>query len=201
MYNDVNVDNELKKGAPGSASTSASAGVGPYAGKAEAELWDRFFGDWIWRAVECLIDIKDFNPSPRWISNRLGISVEQAVDAIDGLLALNRIMRDQEGGYVKNPEAPQGKKTYAEGEFNKLITDYFIMSNQINSRIKVEKYNDVYMNQVIMSGSRKDVDEFVKKIKSAVDELREKGTIEADDIDVFGMTIGVVSLTEAQDEA
>ena len=51
-------------------------------------------GNWIWRTIQCLIESPDFNPSPKWSANRLGISIEKAVEAFDGLERLGIIKRE-----------------------------------------------------------------------------------------------------------
>ena len=63
----------------------------------KAQLLDNYSGNWIWRAVECLVKSKDFNPSPKWIADRLSISIENAVDAIEGLEKLRLITRTSTG--------------------------------------------------------------------------------------------------------
>jgi hypothetical protein len=50
-----------------------------------------FTENWLWRSLFVLIDHPNFNPSPRWISSELGVSVEKAVDALEGLQKLNLI--------------------------------------------------------------------------------------------------------------
>ncbi len=42
-------------------------------------------GNWIWRAVQTLVRAPDFNASPKWIAARLNISIEKAVDALEGV--------------------------------------------------------------------------------------------------------------------
>jgi hypothetical protein len=56
--------------------------------------WEQWLGNWTWRAVQCLVESPDFNPSPKWISKRLNISVENAVDSLEGLERLGCIVRD-----------------------------------------------------------------------------------------------------------
>ena len=51
----------------------------------------QFTDNWIWRTVHCLIESPNFDPSPKWIAKKLDISVEKAVDAIEGLLKLGLI--------------------------------------------------------------------------------------------------------------
>lgn len=54
----------------------------------------QYSGSWIWRAVECLVESPEFNPSPKWVAQRLNISVEKAVDAFEGLERLGYIKRE-----------------------------------------------------------------------------------------------------------
>lgn len=50
-------------------------------------------GNWIWRAVQTLVESPDFNPSAKWIAQRLNITVEKAVNALDGLERLGILAR------------------------------------------------------------------------------------------------------------
>ncbi|RYZ90341.1 MAG: DUF4423 domain-containing protein [Proteobacteria bacterium] len=51
-------------------------------------------GNWIWRAVQTLVLAPDFSPSPKWVATRLNISIEKALDALEGLERLGFIHRD-----------------------------------------------------------------------------------------------------------
>lgn len=41
----------------------------------------------------CLVETKDFNPSPKWIASRLSITVEKALDAIEGLTRMGCVIK------------------------------------------------------------------------------------------------------------
>lgn len=58
--------------------------------------------NWIWRAVQCLVDAPDFNSSPKWIATRLNISIEKAVEAAEGVERLGYIRR--EDGNLKSSD-------------------------------------------------------------------------------------------------
>lgn len=58
---------------------------------------------WMWRAVESLITAKNFNPSPKAIARRLNITVEQAVESLEGLEKIGVISR-QNNTYIKKIE-------------------------------------------------------------------------------------------------
>lgn len=47
-----------------------------------------------WWAVFASFDLPDFNPSPTWIAKKTNISVEEVVDALDGLEVLGLFKRD-----------------------------------------------------------------------------------------------------------
>lgn len=76
-------------------------------GKADLK---QYCGNWIWRALECLVDSKDFNPSPKWISQRLNISIENAVDAIEGLERMGLIVRTG-NSFKSSQEVSQDRKS------------------------------------------------------------------------------------------
>lgn len=57
------------------------------------ERLKHFYGNWVWRATEALIDHPDFEPSAQWLKNRLNISLEEAVEALDGLEKLGVFTR------------------------------------------------------------------------------------------------------------
>lgn len=61
-----------------------------------SEAIDLFYGNWIWRAVHALIEHPNFNSSPNWIAKTLSISVEEALDALEGLEDLGLITRGEE---------------------------------------------------------------------------------------------------------
>ena len=50
--------------------------------------------NWVWRAVEALVTSKTFDPSATAIANRLNVSIEASVNALEGLERLGFIVRD-----------------------------------------------------------------------------------------------------------
>lgn len=62
--------------------------------EARAADLQNWAGNWIWRAVQCLVESPDFNASPKWIAGRLNVSIEKAVDAVEGLERLGFILRN-----------------------------------------------------------------------------------------------------------
>ena len=53
-----------------------------------------YSSNWVWRAIESLVTAKNFNPAISAIANRLNVSIEAVVNALEGLERLNIIKRD-----------------------------------------------------------------------------------------------------------
>ncbi|RYZ93647.1 MAG: DUF4423 domain-containing protein [Proteobacteria bacterium] len=103
--------------------------------EAEARASDlqSWAGNWIWRAVQTLVRAPDFNPSPKWVATRLNVSVEKALDALEGLERLGFITRDGAGGYAHTKEWVQllpGKVTRAQ-----LLNEHSKIAPQIITKL------------------------------------------------------------------
>ncbi len=70
-----------------------SAGIGKMNEQFTSDL-AQYSGNWIWRALECLIESPDFEYSPKWAAKRLNVTVEKIVDAYEGLDRLGYIKRE-----------------------------------------------------------------------------------------------------------
>lgn len=49
--------------------------------------------NWVWRAIESLVTAKNFDPSVTAIANRLNVSIEAVVSALEGLERMGLIVR------------------------------------------------------------------------------------------------------------
>lgn len=88
----------------------------------KSELLEMYCGNWIWRAVECLLDSKNEKHTVSTIAERLNISVENAVSAVEGLLAL---------GYIK----------WNGGVIEKIIPEYHIGTAEIDKKEWLKIYS------------------------------------------------------------
>ncbi|RYZ91318.1 MAG: DUF4423 domain-containing protein, partial [Proteobacteria bacterium] len=89
-------------------------------------------GNWIWRAVQTLVRAPDFSSSPKWVATRLNISVEKALDALEGLERLGFISREG-SGFVHTKEWVQllpGKVTRAQ-----LLNEHSKIAPQIITKL------------------------------------------------------------------
>lgn len=58
--------------------------------------------DWHYYAILSLAETKDFEGSPKWIAQRLGISERSATEAVDRLLRLDMLERDKKTGKLQS---------------------------------------------------------------------------------------------------
>lgn len=108
----------------------------------KADLY-QYSGNWIWRAIECLVESPDFNPSPKWAAQRLNITVEKAVDAFEGLERLGYIKRD---GATYKPLSSEYHIGVAEFTREELLSIQSKLAPQIISKLKASsKFTTYFM--------------------------------------------------------
>ncbi len=64
----------------------------------------RVISDWYHAAILELTQVKDFQSDLKWISNRLGISLDETQVAIQRLTQLKLLSADSDGKWIANPE-------------------------------------------------------------------------------------------------
>jgi len=150
-----------------------------------------FCGNWIWRAVEALVQAKDFNPNPAWIADRLNISAVAASEALEGLERIGMIVKT-EGGYVGSEVLAQ----YKGGSIDR--SDRFEIHNKIKEQISNRTTSrDCYANAVFLS-SKVDINDFYKKFCGLVEELNNKALSEGTGAEVYAMELSLARLTREQ---
>jgi hypothetical protein len=131
-----------------------------------------FYGNWIWRAVHCLIDCPDFNPSPKWSASRLNIGVEKIVDAFEGLERLNLIKRENNTFKLTNDWT---QVTPKDADPTDLLKAHSRLSAQITSKLTPEDKFTVQFfrgNKELVS---KYSPKFIQLYKEMNDEAEAKG--------------------------
>lgn len=96
------------------------------------DLQLEYVGNWIWRSVASLIDTKDFNPSPRWIAEKLNVRYAEVIKALEGLERLGIIGRTKTGykkllKYVYFSDRDLDPKA--------VLSDHVLISTQIMGRL------------------------------------------------------------------
>lgn len=126
-------------------------------------------GNWIWRAVQCLVQSPDFNASPKWIANRLNISIDKAVDAIEGLERLGFIKREG-ATYVHVKEwvqiLPTGTVTRDD-----LLTTHSKIAPQIISKLTA---NDKFTTQFFLANQEL-ISKYAPKFVQLYREMNDEG--------------------------
>lgn len=97
--------------------------------------WEQWLGNWIWRATQCLVELPDFNPSPKWIAKRLNVSIENAVEAIEGLERLGCIAKS---GFSYKVVQNWHQLTPQTLDRNRLLTAQSRIAPQLISKLKPE---------------------------------------------------------------
>lgn len=93
----------------------------------------QYAGNWIWRALECLVEAKDFQSSPKWAAARLNVTVEKVVDGYEGLERLGYVRRNG-AEYVKAaPEYHIGAKDMSSDD---LLGIHAKLAPQVISKLK-----------------------------------------------------------------
>ncbi len=144
-------------------------------------------GNWIWRAVQCLVESPDFNPSPKWSATRLNVSIEKIVEAFDGLERLNIIHRDQ-NTYKVNSNWFQ--LTPSETSRENLLTAHTRLAPQILSKLNP---SDKFTVQFIR-GDKQLIEKYAPKFIQLYKEMNNEA-IANDMSDIIASEMSFVVLT------
>lgn len=147
-----------------------------------------FCGNWVWRAVEALVQSPDFNPNPAWIADRLNISAGAAKDALEGLERIGMIKVTADG-YKNNAE-----HFYA--NCNDLDrSDLFEIHNKMKSQIDSKLTSRSSFSNTILLTNKKHIEGFYKKFAAAVAELNRQSAEDAGCDEVFAFELSLARLT------
>jgi hypothetical protein len=145
---------------------------------------------WIWRAVECLVEAPDFEPSPKWSAKRLNISIDKVVDAFEGLERLGYIKREG-NSYIKPTEYVAVDTSHITRE--NLIQSHSNLAPQIITRLTTEdKFTTWFFN-----ADAQLISEFTPKFMKLYKEMNDEG-LRRQCRDVFASEISFAQLTEKQ---
>lgn len=128
---------------------------------------ENWTGNWIWRTVQCLAQSPDFNDSPRWIAQKLNVSIEKALDAIEGLERLGFIAKVD--GKLKVLESWK-QITPADVPPANLLAHFSKLAPQIITRVKPE---DKFTSQFFLADEEL-VAECASKIMKAFKEMNDE---------------------------
>lgn len=151
---------------------------------------DQWNCNWIWRATQCLIEAPDFNPSPKWIASRLNITIEKAVEAIEGLERLG-IVRKDAGTYILT-ESLNGNIRPDDVGISNIYKSFCSLHSQLIPKLVP---TDKYTCQYFLS-SDEILKEYAPKFMQLYKELNEKGAL-LPNPSVYVSTVMFTNLTKS----
>ncbi|MBS1972206.1 MAG: DUF4423 domain-containing protein [Bdellovibrionales bacterium] len=151
-----------------------------------------FSGNWVWRAVEALVQAKDFNPDPVWIADRLNISAEAAKDALEGLVRIGLVTVTTDG--------IQSRAEFIEANCNDLErSDLFQIHSKIKNQISEKMtHRDSYSNAIVLTKG-KYMNEFYRKFSALVAELAEKSAEDKESNEVFALELSLARISRTKE--
>lgn len=148
------------------------------------KLQHEYIGNWVWRATASLIDTKDFNPSPKWIAKKLNVTLEEVIDALEGLEKLGIIGRSTNGykkllKYVYFSDRDLDPKS--------VLSDHVLISTQIMGRLNPANPNVGSFYRTGFVATNQDLaKKYFLKIESVMKEfLMESANCSADAVYAF----------------
>lgn len=149
--------------------------------------WEQWLGNWIWRAVQCLTECPSFNPSPKWIAKRLNITVENAVDAMEGLERLGCIVRDGHSFKVKSDWFQLSPKTL---DNENLLAAQSRIAPQLISKLTP---HDAFTSQFFV-GNKDLISKYSPKFMALFRQMNDEGLRQGQN-DVIAAQISFVQVT------
>jgi len=157
------------------------------------EALENFYGMSIWRELHALLEHQEFNSSPKWIANKLNISIEEALDAVEGLTALGLIGKNDDGSFFPKQLQiliPTEKMNRVE-----MAKNHLLISHQILNGFSADSEDNFFRNCYYLSN--KDlVDELTENIKLALKEFREKSDITTNKDGLYAIQITGTNIIE-----
>lgn len=156
-------------------------------------LQKRYGSSWIWKSVAAIVDVSPDSRSPLWISRKLNISVNESVEALEGLEALGILER-----------LPQGYRRILKFFFHadqhkdprSLLGDHALLSSQILSRLRPEDpHQKSFFRTGFVATNETLVREFCFKFEALMKDFLEASAREPSDR-VVGLTFSTVKMTQ-----
>lgn len=136
-----------------------------------ADAKDAFQRNTKWWTVFTTFELSDFNPSPLWISKKTGISVEEVVEALEGLAVLGHLKKENGSFY------PIEGKQFANFDFTgktktEIIDEHAVISQQILNEMHAN--TTVAFDHRFIAGNEQILAELYSDIKAAFDKAFQK---------------------------
>ncbi|MCB0367148.1 MAG: DUF4423 domain-containing protein [Bdellovibrionaceae bacterium] len=160
--------------------------------KRHQELQKKYTGNWLWRTLAGLVSTADFDPSLSKLAARLRVSVNEVVEAFEGLEQLGIIRRTAEGYervlkyvYFSDRDLDPGQ----------VLADHVLISTQVLGRLDPlnPELNSFYRTGFIAS-NEKAVRKFCRQMEEIMKAFLMESAAESAD-GVYGFTFSSVEVS------
>ena len=125
---------------------------------------------WYHLAILNLTFVKGFKSEPQWIANRLGISTLEASEAVDRLLHLGLLRRDEAGALKKTAENLYIKTIRSESALRKFHAEMIEKAKNELKKIDDEAFQSRLINGVTFACAP----EHIETIKEMIHEFQDR---------------------------
>lgn len=136
-----------------------------------AEAKDAFQRNTKWWTVFTTFELNDFNPSPLWISRKTGVSVEEVVEALEGLAVLGHL-RKENGSFFPIPGKQFANFDWTGKTKAEIIDEHAVISQQILNDMHPK--TTVAFDHRFIAGNDKILNELYADIRAAFDRAFQK---------------------------
>lgn len=156
------------------------------------QLQLQYTGNWVWRAIAALVETRDFCHSVKWIADRLSVTVEEVVFALEGLEALG-IIRRTSNGYEKVLKYIY--YTDRDLDSTAILKDHVLVSTQILGRLATKSVvRPSFYRTAFYASTIEQARAFFLRIEDLMKQFMVDSASQASDR-VFAVTLSGVDLT------
>ncbi|MFA6236282.1 MAG: TIGR02147 family protein [Bacteriovorax sp.] len=149
--------------------------------------------DWYLLAILSLVKLNDFVVSPGNISKRLGISLEEAVEAVNFLIAHEMLKSDESGKIVRTEKRFSTLDNISSDQLKKIQANNLRMGVESLYRDDVGKRDFTTMTIAVDPKNIDEAKELIRKFERDLAVLLEYGEKK----EVYNLTIGLYPLTRS----
>lgn len=161
------------------------------------QLQKKYTGSWVWRTIASLIEISDFTPSSKWIAQRLNITVDEVVSALEGLEGLG-IIRRTPSGYEKVLKFVYYSDRDLEPK--SILMDHVMISTQILGRLDpIQTDIPSFYRTGFIATNKELTKDFFNKVEQLFKEYMEASSESASDM-VFAISLSGIDVSGKENE-
>lgn len=160
-------------------------------------MQDQFevLSDWVHYAIFELMETKDFEPTPKWMSARLGISIFEVERALERLEALKLIERGTNGYKKLVPDIATTSHEFSTLALRNLQRQFLEMAAKSMDEVPFEQRSQTTMVMAIDPRRIKEAKEKIKKFRfEMLGYLQESQNMS----EVYNLTIGFYPVTKVR---